>query len=208
MVPLASPQLGAAEQSSPPSRLTIVAFGTSLTARGGWQDALSGKLETCLEKRVEVSTVAQVGATSQWALAHVADVTRLHPDIVLVEFAVNDASLTHWLSLGRSRRNIERVLTGFGEIKPPPRVFVLAMNPVHGLPGWLRPRLATFTLEHARVASEVGAEFIDFRPFWRAMRSADAIPDGLHPIASAAIDAIVPELVRRISNASCSQAVP
>ena len=65
------------------------------------------------------------------------------------------------------------------------------MNPVHGLRGWLRPRLSTFTAEHARAAIGMGAEFVDFRPFWHATSLADTIPDGVHPVASAAIDAIV-----------------
>lgn len=193
--------------SDQPSALTVVAFGTSLTARGGWQDALRMRLEACLGRRVEIVTVAQVGATSEWALAHAAEVVDRHPDVVLVEFAVNDASLTRWLSLARSRSNMEQVLSRLRKGKPAPRVFILAMNPVRGLRGWLRPRLSAFTREHARAGVEMGAQFIDLRPFWRAMDLATVIPDGLHPIVSAAIDAIVPELVFRISDEACSQAV-
>lgn len=203
IVPLGPFGSNAMERLDPP--LKIVAFGTSLTALGGWQDALRARLETCLERGVQIVTVAQVGATSEWALAQAADVVRRRPDIVLVEFAINDASLRHWLSLARSRANIEEVLSRLREISPAPRVFVLAMNPVHGLRGWLRPRLSTFTAEHARAAIGMGAEFVDFRPFWHATSLADTIPDGVHPVASAAIDAIVPELVRRISNGACSQ---
>lgn len=205
IVPPVPSTSNAMERADAPSPLMIVAFGTSLTVRGGWQDALRAKLETCLARRVEVVTVARAGATSDWALAHADEVASRRPDIVLVEFAVNDASLTRWLPLARSRSNIERVLSRLGENRPAPRVFVLAMNPIHGLPGWLRPRLSTFTMEHARAAIENGAQFVDFRPLWRAMRLAEAIPDGVHPIASAAIQAIVPELVGRISDGACAR---
>ena len=194
-----APDAWAADARTPdPSPLTVVTFGTSLTARGEWQETLRDRLGACLHRPVEMRIVARSGVTSEWALTHVEAVAAARPDVVLVEFAHNDAALNRWISLGRSRENMRSVLSNLNALSPRPRVVNLGMNPVHGLRGWIRPRLGLFIGEHRRIAVRSGAEFLDLRPSWTRLGSSglrQLIPDGVHPVPAAAQDIIVPRLV-------------
>src|SRR5690606_22540723 len=80
---------------SPPARgeLRIVVVGTSLTARYNWPDRLETALMGCLDQPVEVETLARAGASIAWGTRQAATVLELKPDLVLIEFAINDADL-------------------------------------------------------------------------------------------------------------------
>lgn len=181
--------------------LKIVTFGTSLTARGGWQATLGEKLGACLERPVEVDTVALSGSTTEWALTQTDKVAALKPDIVLVEFYANDAALDRLITLGGSRENIGKILDALRAGAPKARIVSMTMNPISGLRGWIRPRLSAFVAAHREAAAERGIETVDFGPLWEALppdELAAAIPDGAHPLPEAARRIIVPELVRRL----------
>lgn len=88
-----------------PDPLRITAFGSSLTHRPDWPDRLAARLERCLgtTRRVEIARVSAGGAGSAWGQAQVAAVIATRPDLVLIEFAINDADLRNGISLERSR---------------------------------------------------------------------------------------------------------
>ncbi|MFG5121786.1 SGNH/GDSL hydrolase family protein [Methylorubrum sp. POS3] len=177
--------------------LRVVAFGTSLTARGGWQDALAQTLERCGGRAVTVETIARVGATSRWALEAVADVVARRPDIVLVEFAVNDAALNRLMLPSQSESNLRRIVAVLKSGSPPPRIVLMAMNPVIGLRGAIRPFLDRYYDINARIAESEGLMFVDHRPSWKKLSAselASALPDGSHPRPETASRLIVPAL--------------
>ncbi|GGE01143.1 hypothetical protein GCM10011390_19980 [Aureimonas endophytica] len=193
-----------AKAEAPP--LHIVAFGTSLTARGGWQPDLRQALAACLGRDVAITTVARSGSTSAWALANVETVVAARPDIVLVEFSVNDAALDRLTTPGRSRAAMAAVLGRLREGLPDARVFSMAMNPIHGLRGLMRPFLDSYVEAHRRIAAGLGQGFIDFRPFWAEFSDAALarmIPDGAHPQPEAASAIMVPRLVEVLSEGRC-----
>ncbi|KQT61787.1 MULTISPECIES: SGNH/GDSL hydrolase family protein [unclassified Aureimonas] len=188
--------------SEAPAPLRILAFGTSLTARGGWQVPLRTAMALCLKRPVEVETVALSGSTSRWALTQVKEVANHRPDIVLVEFSANDAALDRFLSLGESRKNMAHVFDELRTALPEARVYSMGMNPIIGLRGFVRPFLGDYVEAHRRLAADRGFGFVDFRPFWGAMPDGEleaAIPDGSHPDPAVASTIIVPELVRHLA---------
>ena len=194
-----------------PRPLTIVALGTSLTARGGWPLPLEAALERCLHRPVAVRVVARSGQDSTWGVSALDQVAAQRPDVVLVEFAVNDAALHHWIGFERSRRNMQAILDRLADLNPRPRVFVMAMNPVSGLRGALRPSLDRYAAMHRDVAQAAGAGFIDHGPAWRALAPdalARAIPDGTHPDPAVAARIMVPALVRTIAGEACAGPAP
>lgn len=186
--------------------MTVVTFGTSLTARGGWQAPLAQKLSSCLAKPVSVEIVAQSGATSDWGLAHINGVVNLRPDIVVIEFYANDAKLFSGVSVSRSRQNIGEILTRLKEELPHARLIVQIMNPISGIRGMLRPFMESYVQAHLRQAEALGAEIVDHRSTWLKMSKAElaeAIPDGAHPALAPAATVIVPALARQIGGALC-----
>jgi lysophospholipase L1-like esterase len=128
------------------------------------------------------------------------------PDLVLIEFAVNDAALQNFITLARSRDNIRAILSALRGAPRPPRVFLMAMNPVHGAKAWLRPSLKAYEAAHQELAHEEGAGFIDHRTAWMLLAPADRgrlIPDGLHPDPREDAKIIVPTLVKSLAGTEC-----
>lgn len=186
--------------------LKIVAFGTSLTARGGWTQPLETALGQCLGRPVTVAVVAKSGATSDWGVSAVDRVIAESPDIVLIEFSVNDAALHRLVSLRRSRENLARMID-MREQLAGLRIIVMAMNPMSGIRGAIRPFLDRYIDAHREVAEAKGAEFVDHRPAWRALSAptlSAAIPDGIHPLQTIAAAIIVPRLVTQIADGRCA----
>lgn len=187
-------------------RLRIAAFGTSLTAHGNWPDKLAERLSACTGAPASMTRIAQAGASTRWALTAVPEVVAARPDVVLIEFAHNDAALNRPISRSASAANIATILTRLREALPAARVYVMGMNPVSGLRGALRPSLDSFIDAQRAIAEKHGARFVDHRPLWAALRPDErdrAIPDGLHPTDEAATLTMVPILARLIGGANC-----
>ncbi|WP_037078642.1 SGNH/GDSL hydrolase family protein [Rhizobium sp. CCGE 510] len=205
LVMLSAPDSGYAGNS--PS-MKIVAFGTSLTARGGWQRSLETGLAACLQRPVKVATVAKSGETSLWALTQIDRVIAEQPDIVLIEVYANDAALQRFVSLAQSRKDIGDILDRLRQRLPQARIIVMAMNPFSGLRSLIRPFVGSYISAHEAEAQKRGLEFVDHRPNWQRLTSGDlaaAIPDGAHPLPDIASKIIVPELVKHISAGNCKE---
>lgn len=189
--------------------LKIVTFGTSLTARGGWQEPLRRALSACRDAEVTIVNLAKSGMASDWGVTQIDKVLAEKPDVVLIEFAVNDAALDRFLSLAVSAANIEEIVTRLKAGETRPAVHVMAMSPVSGLRGWIRPYLAQYEDRHAEIARRLGAGFIDHRPAW-AKLSADeiaaAIADGTHPDPATAGRVMLPGLMQALAGADCRTA--
>lgn len=187
--------------------LTVVAFGTSLTARGGWQEPLRKTLASCLQRPVTMEVVAAPGETSRWGVSKANDVAAHRPNLVLVEFAANDAAIHRFMSISRSRSNLERIIQRIRLIEPSSKIIVMGMNPVHGLRGRMRPLLSSYVAAHRDVAEKAGATFVDHGPAWLVLPEAtlkQAIPDGLHPDSTVAAQILVPRLVRILAGPTCA----
>lgn len=202
----ASLPAGAATQQQPQSAMRIVTFGTSLTARGGWQQALGAQLARCLRMKVDIVNLGKSGAASNWGVQEAASVAEADPDIVLVEFSVNDAAIHRGVGFGKSRDNIRAIVGTIRERRPDARIFLMAMSPAHGWRNLIRPYLDAYYDSYEPLSQELGVGFIDHRPAWKALTEAElrsAIPDGVHPDPKLAAALIVPNIVRSIAGPSC-----
>ena len=198
--------------SRPPSRpapdrgvtetLRLVSFGTSLSARGGWQAALAARLRERLEADATIAIHAKPGANSDWGVANAATVAALDADIVLIEFSINDASLLRGVSLSRSRENLRKIVATLKASAPSPRLVLMTMNPALGLKRLVRPRLDAYYAVYLQVAAELGLGVAHLYQAWAALSPRQlrrAIPDGLHPLPDPAADIIVPALTQLIT---------
>jgi len=186
---------------------TVVAFGTSLTARGGWPAALEDALGRCLKQPVSVVVVAQPGATSDWAVGAADRVFAARPDVVLVEMSANDAAFHRLVSMATSRRNMSAIFKRLAALEPRPRVFNMAMNPVSGVRGLDRFFLDRYVNLHRKLALQSGGAFIDHGPAWASLPPSQlqaAIPDGLHPTPQISAEVMVPGLVKAIAGRACA----
>lgn len=193
--------------------LKIVAFGTSLTKRNDWPEALDAALEDCMKQDVEITRVAKPGAGSDWGLAAVSEVIAASPDLVLMEFAINDADLRDGASLTQARDQHAAILRRLAEALPRTQILLMTMNPAHGLRGWMRPALPRHYAQYRTLAAAHGAGLLDLYPRWlNAPRSLRHFPDGLHPGNETARAVILPPLYMAIAKAAgegaCSSITP
>lgn len=179
--------------------LSILTYGTSLTALYAWPDDLGADLEACLGVAVEVTRLARPGAGSDWATAVLDQAVTVDADLVVLEFAINDADLTDGASFARSRENHAALLEA---LTPDAPVILMTMNPVTGTKRLTRPGLARYYGLYAELAVAPRVGLLDLTPRWRmAFDEGTTLPDGLHPDDGDASRLIVPPLAAMIAQA-------
>lgn len=184
--------------------LRVTVLGTSLTARYDWPARLGPALGGCLASPMQITVIAQAGAGSDWGLAQLAAVAATHPDIVLIEFAINDADLRDGQSLRDSAATHRRLIVALRQALPDARIALMTMSPAQGLRGWLRPRLAQYYALYRDLAAELDLGLVDLYPRWLALPPAarGLGADGLHPEAGVAAGVILPVLVPWLARAA------
>ena len=173
--------------------LTIVFMGTSLSARVPWPDLVIARLAECGAAPLRARRIAEGGVTSAWALSRIEAVIAAAPELVLLEFAINDADLRHGLSLGTSRDNHRVLISRLKQGLPEARIILMTTNPATGLRRLLRPRLAAYYALYRELAVELDVGLIDLYPRWLAVRNlTQSFTDGLHPTEAAALSVVAP----------------
>lgn len=194
-------------QNLPTERpVRVLLLGTSLTARGSWSAALQQELSECRPGGVEVERLARPGANSAWGQEALAQ--RLQagptPDLLVVEFSINDSSLWRGMTLGKSEERHRAILTLAQQAGVP--VWLSTMSPAFGIKAAQRPGQVAYRALYQDLARAEGAGLIAIAPSWRALtaeaRSA-AMPDHLHPVDAAMQEITVPALVAALSPVLC-----
>lgn len=178
--------------------LRVVTLGTSLTARPQiWPDALARALGACRSTAVEVIRLAGPGQNVSWGLGQLPQVIAARPDLVLVEFAINDASLQRGMRLSRATGLHRDLITGLQQGLPDAQIVLMTMSPAYGPRGLIRPWLAQHYAAYAPLAQSMGTGFVDLHAHWQDRpRAAQGLQeDGLHPAPEVAAEVIVPALM-------------
>lgn len=176
--------------------LRITAFGTSLTGRATWPDVLAATLHACLSREVVVTRVAMAGAGSDWALTQTGRVIGSRPDIVTIEFAINDADLIDGVTLAQSRTRHEQILEALHRGAPGAGILLMTTNPVRGWRGATRPFLAAHYRGYRALAKAADTGLADLWPRWAG--TALGGRDGIHPDPAREAQLAVPVLARMI----------
>lgn len=179
--------------------LVIAALGTSLTARGAWIEALPAALEPLIQRPVRVLNFARAGATSRWGLKIIDQVVQSQPEIAIIEFAINDASIHRRVSIVESSANLTGIIRRMHTAVANIRIYLMTMSPVIGIRGLVRPRLERYYDLYPNLAARERAGLIDNRPDWAALPSttlARALPDGSHPTVAFSLSITFVNVVR------------
>jgi acyl-CoA thioesterase-1 len=190
----------------PPQPLRILALGTSLTQRGDWTEVLGERLTACRGAPVVVTKLALSGASSRWGEPALERELKIGPvpDLVLIEFAVNDAHLGRLVSPAESRRRHTAMIEAAQRAGA--SVALLTMTKVHGLEAAQRPFLAVYRSQYGLLAETTGASVIDTLPPWKQLSEEMLrayVPDGSHPTAEAMRTLLVPALLSALKPAIC-----
>lgn len=168
----------------------VVFYGTSLTKSGGWVEVVADELAqrhpgiTCIN-------AARDGQNSRWGLEQFESrVLAESPDVLFVEFAINDAVARFAISLTEARANLEAMLDRLAVRRPRCVIVLQVMNPVIDRPpghDGYRPDLRSYEQTYRAVAKARRLTLIDHAPAWTELLARGEtlfrhyVPDGLHP---------------------------
>lgn|GEM_PF-647749 len=196
--------------------VTVVTYGTSLTAGGAWVAALESWLETRYPGQVATINSGLSGRNSAEGVSQLqARVIDHQPDLVFIEFAMNDAFRyddgTPSLSVAEARSNLESMIDSILAALPDCEIVLQTMNAAWDSPAGsnqsaaLRPRLDDYYQMYREVAAKRRLRLVDHHPTWAALEQADrtafeqAIPDGVHPTAAGLEAYMLPLLKWKLS---------
>ena len=162
--------------------LNLVVLGTSLARRASWPEAVSQALDRCGLGLAQVQVIAKAGASSTWGLAEVGRVIDLSPDVIILEFAINDADLWDGVSRAESILLHEAIVARLAQSLPEAAIILLTTNPVTGLARLKRPFLLRYYQSYRDIARHSGVGLVDGYFEWSGQKTwRAALTDGLHP---------------------------
>lgn len=178
---------------------SVVVYGTSLTIHGEWASALKQYFDEKFPDQVAFYNGAKAGMQSNWGLTNLqARVLDKKPDLVFIEFAINDASKNNHISLEKSQANLDAMITALRAQNPQVDIVLQTMDVAWDSPqsapkkyGNDRPHLAAYYEVYRRTAREHALSLVDNYPNWLALQQQDLekyqqmVPDGIHPNAAA-----------------------
>ena len=112
---------------------TIVTYGTSLTAGGDWVAQFNAALDEKFPKLATIVNSAQGGMWSKWGVDNLdARVIAKKPDVLFIEFSINDAYLDYKTSAEDARKNLESMIDRTLTALPGCEIILMVMNPPTG----------------------------------------------------------------------------
>jgi len=129
----------------------------------------------------------------------------VQPDIVLIEFTINDADIRDGVWPEQSRENHRVMVAALRKAVPEVSLALVTLNPPLGCRRLTRPFLARYLDLYATLAMEEKLGLIDLDPVWRAALDKGAarklLPDGLHPAPAGVENITIPALLAAVGPA-------
>lgn len=181
---------------------TVIVYGTSLTVSGEWANAMRLYFDQHYPGLVTFTNAAQAGQQSNWGAANLEKrVLSKKPDLVFLEFAINDANQKHKITPARSIANLDAMVQALRKQNPQIDIVLQTMNPAWDAPdepsqkkyGSDRPHLVDYYDAYRAYAAQQNLPLVDNYPAWRKLQESDEItfqkwlPDGIHPTPQASM---------------------
>jgi len=184
---------------------TVVAYGTSLTALGAWVEQFSEVLGRQYPGLATVINSGEAGRWSRWGVDNLqALVIDKHPDLVFIEFSINDANQMFATDVTQSRVYLETMIDRILAARKSCEIILMVMNPPTGHFLATRPAIEFYNQMYRNVAAERHLTLIDHSPDWKKILREDPqlyakyVPDGLHPDAEGCKAVITPNILRAL----------
>lgn len=160
--------------------LDISTLGTSITAGNRWQPVVQQMLEGCGLGPVHIGNFGRAGQTIVWGLDHVGPAVQAKPDILIVEFAINDALFDKGTSPAEAERLTRLLISTAKRESPSTRIYLLITNDAQGQQAEKRPELKAHYESYRKLSLEQGVGLIDTESLWHVLGNR-ALRDDLHP---------------------------
>lgn len=186
----------------------IVAYGTSLTAKGGWIRQLQDELR---KEYPGLATVINSGASGQWSKWGVENldkrVIQKRPDAVFIEFSINDSVARFNCSVEQSKANLVAMIERIGDHNPQCEIILMTTTPGDMYPEGhrsYRKDVAAYSDMYRAVAKEHGLLLVDHHRNWIALQQKDKVlfrkyvPDSIHPSVTACSEVVTPAILEAL----------
>jgi len=187
---------------------TVVVYGTSLSSgRNGrvWMNEVIRLLNEKYSGTVTYHLTGKGGRWSTWGVQNIEDsVLKKKPNVVMIEFAINDASCLNETSLDLAQLNLEYMVDRIKLFDPDCEVILQVMNMAVGKSAIFRPNLETYYGMVREMARKKNLLLIDHYQNWLNILEKgedyflEFVPDGLHPNTRGATEVIAPFIVKRL----------
>ncbi len=193
--------------------VTMVVYGTSLSAEtcafwrqtgGAWVSYLRGELSQQADGLVKLTNAAKWGSDSDWGVRKLGPrLLRHEPDVVLLEFSINDADIRRNMSMTRSRKNLLAMIRRIRECNNSCEIVLMTMNPAFGRPLSYRPQLEDYYGIYQEVAVDHSLIHVDHYRHWKRLLARQPemiqhIADGIHPDEAACKQIILPNMLQTL----------
>jgi acyl-CoA thioesterase-1 len=169
---------------------TIITFGTSLTAGGAWVGQLDAALEEYAPGKFTVINSGAGGMWSNWGVKNLEKrVIEKKPDLVFIEFAINDAFLKYETPVEMAQANLITMIDRIHASNPDCIIILMVMSPPISEHLERRPKINDYYQMYREVARDQKIILIDHYPDWAEILLNDKplfnryVPDGIHPNA-------------------------
>ncbi len=184
-----------------------VAYGTSLTAEksrlfwrrcgGSWLSLLRDHIDSQGPNDILLINRSRWGADSRWALKNITSRTlSMNPDMLFLEFAINDADVRKRITRAESRDNLEKMITLARKHSPACEICLLISHSPSGRHLRVRPALLDYYQIYREVAEQRDVGIVDLYACWGPEApTAQYMPDGIHTNELAAREVILPAIL-------------
>jgi alpha-L-rhamnosidase/acyl-CoA thioesterase-1 len=198
--------------------LKIACLGTSLSAgNSSWFAVMEEWLVEQYGEHAEFYNYAIAASASSvpnetCGLVQCDKLNVIRPDVVFIEFGINDAYGPYYISLEDSRDNLEKMIGRLKSSNPEVEIILQTMNVVIDMPelnmseATKRPALTDYYDGYRQVAADMGLLLIDHYPNWRNLFESKGrevfikyVPDGIHPKYEGYRKILLPELQKSLT---------
>jgi lysophospholipase L1-like esterase/predicted esterase len=186
---------------------TVIVYGTSVTIRGQWANEMDNYFENHYPGQVTFINAAKSGMHSNWGVENLQErVLDKHPDLVFIEFAINDAASKHGISTADCRRNLDMMVKALQQQNLQMEIVLQTMNPAWDSPAVPksfasdRPHLEEYYDVYRSYAQMNNLALVDNYPVWKKImdqepqRYKKMVPDGIHPDSSSSAEIAWPQI--------------
>lgn len=184
------------------SEIRIATCGTSLTRQSGapnfWQKQVELGLRAGKETIARIFNFGEDGADSNIGLGFLSRALIVRPEIVLIEYNMNNAYVARSITVDQARANTQNMMDQLFANDAGVKIGLMTMNPpVAGgsIPLSERPNHAAYDqMYRDTVAADSRLFLVDNALAW-ADATVAQIPDGVHPTTAAVLARSVPIMI-------------
>lgn len=169
----------------------VVVYGTSLSSGENgksWMQEVTDYFNQKYGKHLKYCLSGKGGMWSTWGVQNLEDsVVSKNPDVVIIEFGINDAHEKYKTSPIVAKLNLEYMINRIRLKNPSCEIILQVMNMPIGQSAGFRPNLIAYYDMYRKVAKKQKLLLIDHYPNWQKILDQGEteflkhLPDGLHP---------------------------